>query len=129
MAAGPRGESALSSRYFSDKVSMRCVHPLFIVCLFGSLLMPAAEAQQPTSSPLKELTAIAGRQLKERADTMAVIRDEAGARARQSEVRARVLSLIGGLPDYRGPLNARVTKTILGEGFAIDNVLFESLPG
>jgi dienelactone hydrolase len=77
---------------------------------------------------LKELTAMADRQLKERADTVAVIHDEAAARARQSEVRARILSLIGGLPDYRGPLNARVTKTTKREGFAIDHVLFESLP-
>ena len=108
---------------------MRLVHPLFTVCLFGSLLMRAAKAQQPASPLLKDLTAIAGKQLRERADAVAVIRDEASARARQAEVRARILSLIGGLPDYRGPLNARVTKTILGEGFAIDNVLFESLPG
>ena len=91
--------------------------------------MPAAEAQQPTSPLLKELTAIAGRQLRERADAVAVVRDEASARARQADVRSRILSLIGGLPDYRGPLNARVTKTITREGFAIDHVLFESLPG
>src|SRR5258707_6699447 len=108
---------------------MRFVHPLFTVCLFGSLLMPAAEAQQATSPLLKELTAIAGRQLRERADAVAVIRDEASARARQAEVRARILSLIGGLPDYRGPLNARVTKTTKREGFAIAHVLFDSLPG
>jgi hypothetical protein len=77
---------------------------------------------------LKELTAMADRQLKERADTVAVIHDEAAARARQSEVRARILSLIGGLPDYRGPLNARVTKTTKPEGVATDHVLRESLP-
>ncbi len=91
--------------------------------------MPAAEAQQTPSPLLRELTAIADRHLKERAGAVAAIRDEAAARGRQAEVRARILSLIGGLPDYRGPLNARVTKTTNREGFAIDHVLFESLPG
>jgi len=91
-------------------------------------MIPAAEAQPP-SPLLKELTAVADRYLKERADVVAGIRDEAAARTRQTEVLARILSLIGGLPDYRGPLNARVIKTTRREGFAIDHVLFESLPG
>lgn len=102
---------------------------LFAIALCGSLMLPAAEAQQPPSPLLRELTAIADRHLKERAGAVAAIRDEAAARGRQTEVRARILSLIGGLPDYRGPLNARVTKTTNREGFAIDHVLFESLPG
>jgi dienelactone hydrolase len=108
---------------------MRVVHSLFIISLLGGLMTPAAEAQESPSPVLEELKAIADRQLKERADAVAAIRDEAAARARQTEVRARILSLIGGLPDYRGPLNARVTKTTRREGFAIDHVLFESLPG
>ena len=107
----------------------RLVHSLFIISLFGSVMLPSAEAQLPRSPLLKELNAIADRQLKERSDAVAAIRDVPAARARQAEVRARILSLIGGLPDYRGPLNARVTKTTRREGFAIDHVLFESLPG
>ena len=90
---------------------------------------PVLSERQRVEGLLKELTAIADRQLRERADAVAAIRDEAAARARQAEVRARILSLIGGLPDYRGPLNARVMKTTRREGFAIDHVLFESLPG
>ena len=39
-----------------------------------------------------------------------------------------VLSLLGGLPEYRGPLNARVTKTTRREGYVIEHVIFESLP-
>ena len=107
----------------------RFVHSLFILFIFGSGMVPSAGAQQSRSPLLKELNAIAERQLKERSDAVAAIRDETAARARQTEVRARILSLIGGLPDYRGPLNARVTKTTRREGFAIDHVLFESLPG
>src|SRR5688572_18372565 len=107
----------------------RIVRSLFIILVCGSAILPSAEAQQSRSPLLKELSAIADRQLKERSDAVAAIRDVPAARARQTEVRARILSLIGGLPDYRGPLNARVTKTTRREGFAIDHVLFESLPG
>ena len=41
----------------------------------------------------------------------------------------RFSSLIGGLPDYNGPLNPRVTGRIQGEGYTIEKVIFESLPG
>ncbi len=101
---------------------------LFAVLVAGSLMMPAAGAQPPGAALLNELSAIAERQLKTRADAVAAIHTEAAAQARQNDVRARILALIGGLPDYHGPLNARVTKTTKREGFSIDHVLFESLP-
>ncbi len=87
-----------------------------------------AQAQQSASPLLFELNEIAQRQLRERAKTVAAIRDTAAAEARQKQVRERILTLIGGLPEYRGPLNARVTKTTRRDGFSIDHVLFESLP-
>ena len=40
----------------------------------------------------------------------------AAAEARKKAVREKVLSLIGGLPDYRGPLRPRVTRTTPREG-------------
>ena len=91
-------------------------------------IVMAARAQPPAPPLLKELSAIAARQLKERADAIVAVRGEAAAEARKTEVRRRILSLLGGLPEYRGPLNARVTKTTKGEGFVIEHVLFESLP-
>lgn len=70
-------------------------------------------AQQPPAAPLlQELNAIAQRQLKDRATAIAAIHDRAAADARKADVRRRILSLIGGLPEYHGPLNARVTKTV-----------------
>jgi dienelactone hydrolase len=97
------------------------------IVLFCICLAPALEAQAPPLSG--ELDAIAQRQLSERARAIAAIRDRTEADARKVEVRARILSLLGGLPDYRGPLNARVTKTTKRDGFAIEHVTFESLPG
>src|SRR6478609_7337264 len=91
--------------------------------------MTVTHAAQPPQSPLlTELNGIAQGQLRDRAKTVTAIRDTAAAQARQKQVRDRILSLIGGLPDYRGPLNARVTKTTRRDGFIIDHVLFESLP-
>ena len=76
-----------------------------VILLWGVLAMVRAVDAQPPDSPLlKELSAIAGRQLKERADAITAVRDQATAEARKTEVRRRILSLLGGLPDYRGPL-------------------------
>jgi dienelactone hydrolase len=105
----------------------RLVQSLVAICLSG-YFVSSAEAQESRSPLLRELNTIAQQQLGARADAVTAIRDRAAAEARKAEVRGRILSLIGGLPDYRGPLNARVTKTTKREGFLIDNVLFESLP-
>jgi hypothetical protein len=47
----------------------------------------------------------------------------------QDELRRKALALIGGLPEARTPLNARVTGTIPMDGYRIDKLVFESLPG
>jgi hypothetical protein len=92
------------------------------------MVLAASAAQPPEGALLAALDAIAQRHLKERADAIATIRDRAAAEARKKDVRRRILTLIGDLPDYHGPLNARVTKTTKREGFTIEHVLFESLP-
>src|SRR3954469_7563862 len=99
---------------------------LIVVAFIGAVTL--AHAQQSASPLLIELNAIAQGQLRARAKEVAAVHDTATAQARQKQVRERILSLIGGLPEYRGPLNARVTKTTRRDGFIIDHVLFESLP-
>ena len=106
----------------------RLVQLLFTAFSCVSPIVPAANAQSSQSPLVHELNAIAVGQLKQRGEAIAAIRDVPAAQARQADVRARVLSLLGGLPDYRGPLNARVTRSTSREGFTIDHVLFESLP-
>jgi dienelactone hydrolase len=92
-----------------------------------SLAVVPVGAQSP-SPFLAALDAIAQRQLRARADVIAGIKDTAAAEARKKAVRETVLSLIGGLPDYRGPLRPRVTKTTPRDGYVIENVMFDSLP-
>lgn len=46
--------------------------------------------------------------------------------ARQSYMRARFIENIGGLPSMETPLDAKVTGTVIGQGFTIEKIIFES---
>jgi dienelactone hydrolase len=60
---------------------------------------------------------------------VAAVRTRAEAAARQAIVKRRMLESIGGLPEYTGPLRARVTGRLTAPGYAIEKVIYESLPG
>lgn len=49
--------------------------------------------------------------------------------AKQAEWRSAWLGAMGGLPEERTPLNARVTGVVECDGFRMENVVFESMPG
>ena len=94
---------------------------LFITC---SLF-----AQEAIHDPLlKWMNQIAQRQLQARQRVIDQIRTVAEAERRKIEVRAKLLELLGGLPDYDGPLNAKVTGEIKADGYTIEKVVFQSLP-
>lgn len=112
------------------------------------LAASAAHAQAPSAPPappppgmppsdegltrgaLKDaLTALGYSQLNKRAVAIEALANAADARARQQFVRETILALIGGLPDRTNPLNARITRTSAGEGFRVQNIVFDSLPG
>lgn len=44
-------------------------------------------------------------------------------------IRERMLALIGGLPEVRTPLNERTISTFERQGYKVEKVVFESLPG
>src|SRR5271157_5884246 len=77
---------------------------------------------------LQWMDGIAQQQLADRAAALAKIRTVRDAEARQAQVRAKILELLGGLPNYDGPLNARVTGRIDRPRYTIEKVIFESLP-
>jgi cephalosporin-C deacetylase-like acetyl esterase len=102
---------------------------LWIACaaFLGPLSLPA---QVPTDDPvLQWMDQIAQREIDQRQLAIAQIHTMAEAERRQQWVREKLLELLGGLPEYKGPLNARVTGRIQAEGYTIENVIFESLPG
>jgi pimeloyl-ACP methyl ester carboxylesterase len=47
----------------------------------------------------------------------------------QDKLRANLLEMIGGLPEHKTDLHARVTGKIQMDGFSIEKLIFESLPG
>jgi hypothetical protein len=86
---------------------------------------------QPTDAEtqlIRWLDRIAQSQLDSRAREIDAVKSVAEAERRKQQVRQKILALIGGLPDYTGPLNARVTGRVEKRGYTIEHVIFESLP-
>jgi dienelactone hydrolase len=90
--------------------------PLMLTCCYG---------QDPL---LRWMDGIAQRRLDQRDAAIQAIHTTAQAEQRRAYVRGKVLELLGGLPDYTGPLNARLTGRIQQPGFVIEKIIFESLP-
>ncbi len=102
------------------------------IALLGAtfLRLSSLSAQQPAPDPLlRWMDQIAQRQLQQRENAISEIRSVADAERRKQFVRETFLALIGGLPDYNGPLNPRITGRIESGNYTIEKVIFESLPG
>jgi cephalosporin-C deacetylase-like acetyl esterase len=59
----------------------------------------------------------------------AEVRDEAALRALQADLRRALLASVGGLPTTRSPLNARIVGSLRRDGYRIEKLVYESLPG
>jgi cephalosporin-C deacetylase-like acetyl esterase len=86
---------------------------------------PANAGRRALSESLNDLAA---KDTAVRRDTVATIKTRAEAQARQAKVRAKILSLIGPLPE-KTPLNAQVLGATQADGFRIEKVLYDSQPG
>jgi hypothetical protein len=64
-----------------------------------------------------------------RAEAVEQIDNKAEAVARQQTVRAKILNLIGGLPTEKTPLHAQSLGIWQGDGFRIERIIYDSLPG
>ena len=88
------------------------------------------QAQGPRITPyLKYQTEMAWREDDARRAALAKVRDERDLLRLQRELRAKLLEMIGGLPAERTPLRPRITGRIQMDGFHIEKLVFESLPG
>lgn len=94
-------------------VSSALVQPLF------------AQTQTPFDS---SLTRIAEGYLDQRARALQAIQTRPEAEARTKRFRAFVMDAIGGLPQ-RSPLNAKALGSLDEDGFLIQKVIYDSLPG
>jgi cephalosporin-C deacetylase-like acetyl esterase len=75
----------------------------------------------------KYLDGIAAQETAARRASIAEIKTRAQAEARQREVRKKILTLIGGLPE-KTPLKAKVLGSTQADGFRIEKILYESQP-
>jgi cephalosporin-C deacetylase-like acetyl esterase len=93
--------------------------------------MAKPDPNSPANIGRTELTnyldGIADKEVAARGATVATIKTRAQAEARQREVRRKILTLIGGLPE-KTPLNAKVLGTTQADGFRIEKILYDSQP-
>jgi pimeloyl-ACP methyl ester carboxylesterase len=93
-------------------------------------VLPPVTGEGPTITPyLKYQTEMAWRQDEERRREWAQIRTEADLIRLQRKMQESLLAMLGGLPEQRTPLNARIRGKIAMDGFHIEKLIFESLPG
>jgi hypothetical protein len=128
--------------------TMRTLHLIFVPPLLAAEILcaqtqntaphpPAApspvksDPNSPSNIGRTQLTNylddIAVKETAARRATIAAITTRSQAEARQREIRKKILTLIGGLPE-KTPLNARVLGSIQAEGFRIEKILYESQP-
>jgi len=97
------------------------------------------ESKPPSGDPLEVCgglsetvheycTRLARAQLRERAASIASLAAPADVAERQGRIRATILASIGGLPEERTPLEARITGTLVREGYRVEKLVFQSQP-
>ena len=90
----------------------------------------AEQPDGPSITPyLRYQTDLAWRQDEARIGEWRRVHTEAQLQQLQSELRKKLLGMIGGLPDVRTPLRPQITGRIQMSGFHVEKMIFESLPG
>lgn len=93
-------------------------------------VLPAVSAERPEITPyLRYQTDMAWHEDDLRRASWEGIRTEEDLLRVQRELRKRLLEMIGSLPSEKTPLNARTTGRIQMQGFHVEKLVFESLPG
>jgi dienelactone hydrolase len=103
---------------------------LILILLFSGSAAFSQKTADPTISPyLQYQTALMWKYDDARRKTFDNIVSEKDLYALKSEIKAKVLNMIGGLPQEKTALNPRITGTIQMNGFHIEKLVFESIPG
>ncbi|MEO6909521.1 MAG: acetylxylan esterase [Edaphobacter sp.] len=89
---------------------------------------PVAEGAQITPY-LQYQTQLAWQQDSLRQARWAEVKSESDLKALQAETRASLLKMIGGLPQEKTPLHATITGRVAGDGFHVEKLIYQSLPG
>ncbi len=92
-------------------------------------VLPLAPSGPQITPYLQYQTELAWREDAERMRVWGGIRTEQDLLRLQKEIHQRLLTMLGGLPTTRTPLHPHVTGRIAMDGFHIEKLIFESLPG
>ncbi len=84
---------------------------------------------EPREQLIGYLNGLAAGQLRQRIQTIDKITTRAAAERRRAEVRARIVTLIGGLPERHPALGVKAMGAVSGDGFRMEKIAYESLPG
>jgi hypothetical protein len=93
------------------------------------VLAPAAKEAPVISPYLKYQTEMAWKEDDQRVKSWSEIRTELDLLRVQRELEKNLLAMLGGLPGERTPLHPQITGKIQMNGFHIEKLIFESLPG
>ncbi len=92
-----------------------------------------ARAQEQTTAALAQLNRylndLGTAQLARRAQAIEALQTKEDAERRQARVRETVLDLVGGLPRIGGPVAIRRFAILEEDGFRVENIAYESVPG
>jgi cephalosporin-C deacetylase-like acetyl esterase len=101
------------------------------LAIFGAMagVFLSAQTVEPRQQLIGYLDGIANTQLAARRETVARIATRAAAEQRREMVRRKIVELIGGLPESRGPVVVKSFGAVPGDGFRVEKLAFESLPG
>jgi cephalosporin-C deacetylase-like acetyl esterase len=99
---------------------------LALSCFAAAAFGQADDARQKLAASLNE---IGFRQLKQRAAEMERIQTPADASRRATDVHAKIVRLIGGLPETGKTVAVRQFGSVEGDGFRVEKLVYESLPG
>jgi len=92
-------------------------------------VLPLAPSGPQITPYLQYQTQLAWREDGKRMRVWDGIRTEQDLLRLQKEINQKLLTMLGGLPATRTPLNPHVTGRIAMDGFHIEKLIFESLPG
>ena len=105
---------------------MRCFALLFVAATLSAQTVPSQNAGRKALTD--QLNALAAKETAARRGTIAGIHTRVQAEARQREVHARLITLLGGPLPAPTPLNPRITGASDHEGIHIERILFDSQP-
>jgi cephalosporin-C deacetylase-like acetyl esterase len=104
----------------------------FAIVLAGLAVIPFSGFAQKSEARKNldgYLSKIGAAQSDRRAQTVAAIHTRDEAQRRQQEVRKKIIELIGGLPEFHGPVKVKEFGNVPGDGFRVEKIAYESLPG